>query len=122
MLFDIDEGRSLEDIIQRMWDHEWSQSFQGRVLAAGEAQGCQWFDVGDERDGGCAGSQGGGSRRVCPHHGQVACSINPLRTRSDSWRDRVYWTQWPGPSLRQQHTRGQSLPLSRCTESGHDED
>ena len=45
MLFDIGDGRSLEDIIQRMWDHEWSQSFQGRVLPAGEAQGCQWFDV-----------------------------------------------------------------------------
>jgi hypothetical protein len=45
MLFDPDDGRTIEEIIQRVWEQEWSAERRASILAIAEARGCTWFEV-----------------------------------------------------------------------------
>ena len=45
MLFDPDAGRTIEEIIQRVWEEEWTAAKRARVLAIAEATGRTWFEV-----------------------------------------------------------------------------
>ena len=45
MLFDPDDERTIEEMIQHTWDHKLSDTKKAQFLAEAAAQGCHWFDL-----------------------------------------------------------------------------
>ena len=45
LLFDPDAGKTIEEIIQDVWEHKFTAQRRAEILAIAEAAACTWFDV-----------------------------------------------------------------------------